>query len=119
MEKELNINVFEFLGTDYPQGRSAEDGSPSAETLRRHILDNWDKYERINILFDVIVKMTRIFVDEAFAKLLEERGLDDFNQKVYFPDAKEAITQELNGALKLRLKIISAQREREKDELSL
>jgi len=38
---------------------------------------------------------------------------------LYFPDAKEAITKELNQAIKLRMKIISARQEREKDELSL
>ncbi len=119
MESELTISVYKFLGTDYPQGRSSEDGSPSAETLRNHILDNWDKYEKLNVSLDSIVKMTRTFVDEAFAKIMETRSLEEFNNKVYFPDAKEAMVKELNNAVKLRLKIISSKKERERDELSI
>ena len=119
MEDELVVNIKEFLGTDYPQGRTSDDGSPSAETLRRHIMDNWDKYQKITISFDAIVKMTRTFVDEAFAKILEDRTMDEFNEKLFFPDAQEPQVRALNVALKLRMKIISTQREREKDELSL
>ena len=119
MEDELVINVKEFLGTDYPQGRTSEDGSPSAETLRQHIVANWDKYRKISISLESIVKMTRTFVDEAFAKIMEDHTVEEFNEKIFFPDAKEAQVQELNQAFKLRLKIISTQREREKDELSL
>ncbi len=119
MEDELVVNVKEFLGTDYPQGRTSEDGAPSAETLRQYILDNWDNYRKISISLESIVKMTRTFVDEAFAKLLEKCTLEEFNEKIYFPDAKEAQVQELNQAFKLRLKIINTQREREKDELSI
>ena len=121
MEKELNVNVAKFMETDYPQGRRADEGTPSGETIRQHILDSWDKYERINILFEGIVKMTRTFVDEAFAKLLAERSMEEFNQRIYLPDAKESVVQELNAAIKIRMKIISSEREREKekDELGL
>lgn len=119
MEDELVINVKEYMGTDFPQGRTSEDGSPSAETLRLYILDSWEKYRKISISLDSIAKMTRTFVDEAFAKILESCTLEEFNDKIYFPDAKEPQVEELNSAFKLRLKIISTQREREKDELSL
>jgi len=119
MEDELLINVKEYLGTDYPQGRTSEDGSPSAETLRLHILENLKKYRKITISLESIVKMTRTFVDEAFAKILEECTLEEFNEKIFFPDAKEPQVQELNQAFKLRLKIIATQRERNKDELGL
>ena len=119
MEDELVINLKEFLETDYPQGRTSEGGSPSAETLRLHVMENWDKYRKIIISLDAIVKMTRTFVDEAFAKILEDHTLEEFNEKIFFPDAQEAQVQALNQALKLRMKIISTRREREKDELSL
>jgi len=119
MSKEMTISVFEYIGDTVPHGRTSEDGGPSAEGLRNQILDNWDQYDKINISFDNIAKMTRTFVDEAFAKLLETRTLDEFNTRLYFPDAREAITKELNQAIKLRMKIISARQEREKDELSL
>ena len=119
MENELNVNLAKFMETDYPQGRTADEGTPSGETFRQHILDNWDKYEKINILFEGIVKMTRTFVDEAFAKLLEERTMEEFNQRIYLPDAKEAYVQELNAAIKIRMKIIASKREREKEEAEL
>ena len=119
MEKELTVKLMEFMETDYPQGRTADEGTPSGETFRQHILDNWDKYEKINILFEGIVKMTRTFVDEAFARLLEERSLEEFNQRIHFPDAKEMNVQELNSAIKIRMKIISTKKEREKDALGL
>ena len=119
MEKELSVNLAEFMGTDFPQGRTADEGTPSGETFRQHILDSWDKYERINILFEGIVKMTRTFVEESFAKLLEERTLEEFNKKIYLPDAKEAYVMELNAAIKIRMKIIASKREREKEEDAL
>ena len=63
--------------------------------------------------------MTRTFMDEAFAKLMEERSMEEFNKRIYLPDAKESFVQELNAAIKIRMKIISAQREREKEEDAL
>jgi hypothetical protein len=121
MEDELIVSVYKFMGNDLLAGRTSDDGSPSAETLRKHILDNWDKYERISISLDSVVQMTRPFQDEAFAKLLEDYPLDEFNQKIHFPDAQEKVVKELNNALKIRLKIIQSQRdkEKEKDELGL
>jgi len=121
MENELLVNVFKFMGNDMLSGRTSEDGSPSAESLRKHILGNWDRYERISILLDNVVQMTRPFIDEAFAKLLEEHSLDEFNQKIHLPDAKESIVKDLNNAFKIRLKIIQSQKEKEGkgDELGL
>ncbi len=121
MENELIVNVYKFMGNDMLSGRTSDDGSPSAESLRKHILANWDKYDRISILLDNIVQMTRPFLDEAFAKLLEERSLDEFNQKIHLPDAKENLVKDLNNAFKIRMKIIQSQREKEKegDELGL
>ncbi len=121
MENELIVSVYKFIGNDLLSGRTSDDGSPSAETLRKHILDNWDKYERISISLDSVVQMTRPFQDEAFAKLLEDHPLDEFNQKIHFPDAQEKVVKELNNAFKIRLKIIQSQRdkEKEKDELGL
>lgn len=117
MEDELNVNIYKFMGEDMLVGRTAEEGAPSAETLRQHILDNWDKYEKISITFDSVVKMTRTFLDEALAKILEERSLEEFNQKIHFPDAKEQFVKEMNEAFKLRLKIIASKKEREQDSL--
>ena len=121
MENELIVNVYKFMGNDMLSGRTSDDGSPSAESLRKHILANWDKYDRISILLDNIVQMTRPFLDEAFAKLLEDRSLDEFNQKIHLPDAKENLVKDLNNAFKIRMKIIQSQREKEKekDELGL
>ena len=121
MENELIVSVYKFMGTDLLSGRTSEDGSPSAESLKKHILDNWDKYERISLLLDSVVQMTRPFLDEAFAKLLEDHSLNDFNQKIHFPDAKENIVKDLNTAFKVRLKIIQSKRDKEKesDELGL
>ena len=122
MENELIINVYKFMGTDMLSGRTSENESPSAESLRKHVQDNWDKYERISILLDNVVQMTRPFQDEAFAKLLEGHSLDEFNQKIHFPDAKENTVKELNTAFKIRQKIIQSKKEREgekEDELGL
>jgi len=119
MENELIVSVYKFMGNDLLSGRTSEDGSPSAETLRKHILDNWDKYERISISLDSVMQMTKPFQDEAFAKLLEDHPLDEFNQKIHFPDAKENVVKDLNTALKIRIKIIESQRDKEKDELGL
>ena len=116
MENELIVNVYKFMENDMLSGRTSDDGSPSAESLRKHILANWDKYERISVLLDNIVQMTRPFLDEAFAKLLEERSLDEFNQKIHLPDAKENLVKDLNNAFKIRMKIIQSQKEREKEE---
>ncbi len=119
MENELIVSVFKFIVNDLLSGRTSDDGSPSAETLRKHILDNWDKYERISISLDSVVQMTRPFQDEAFAKLLEDHPLDEFNQKIHFPDAQEKVVKELNNAFKIRLKIHQSQMDKEKDELGL
>ncbi len=119
MENELIVNVRKFMGNDMLSGRSSDDGSPSAESLRRHIMDNWDQYERISISLDNVVQMTRPFQDEAFAKLLEVHPLEEFNGKIYFPDAKESTVKDLNNSFKVRLKIIQSQKESEKDEFGL
>lgn len=113
MEQEFKIDVYSIMGTSTPAGRTSEEGEPAGDTIRRLILDNWEKYEKIVILFEGIAKMSRPFVDEAFAKVLEERTLNEFNSKLYFPDAKADIVKDLNAAMKLRIKIIQAARERE------
>ena len=77
------------------------------------LLENWDKYEKLSIYFEGVVQMTRPFVDEAFAKVLETHSLDEFNQKLHFPDSNDRIVKSLNEAIKLRLKIIKTQKERE------
>jgi len=122
MENELIVDVYKFMGNDLLSGRTSDDGSPSAESLRKHVLENWDKYERISILLDNVTQMTRPFLDEAFAKLLEDHPLEEFNQKIHLPDAKEDIVKNLNTAFKIRQKIIQSQKEREGekgDELGL
>jgi hypothetical protein len=122
MENELIVNVYKFMGNDLLSGRTSDDGSPSAESLRKHVLDNWDKYERISILLDNVTQMTRPFMDEAFAKLLEDYPLEEFNQKIHLPDAKENVVKDLNTAFKIRQKIIQSKKEREGekgDELGL
>jgi len=113
MESEFKIDVYSIMGTSTPAGRTSEEGEPAGDTIRRLILDNWEKHEKIVILFEGIAKMSRPFVDEAFAKVLEERTLNEFNSKLYFPDAKADIVKDLNAAMKLRIKIIQAARERE------
>ena len=113
MESEFKIGMFKILKTSTPHGRTTEEGELGGDTIRELILENWDQYEKINIYFDGIVKMTRPFVDEAFAKVLESKSLDDFNQKLYFPDASDNIVRDLTQAIKLRMKIIRSQRERE------
>ena len=123
MENELIVNVFKFMGDDLLSGRTSDDGSPSAESLRQHVLENWDNYERISISLDNVTQMTRPFMDEAFAKLLEDHSLDEFNQKIHLPDAKENTVKDLNTAFKIRQKIIQSKREKEEegrgDELGL
>ena len=119
MEKELNVSLYEFMGVDRLSGRTSDDGSPSAESFRKYILENWDKYERVSILFDSVVEMTRPFLDEAFSKLLEEHSLEDFNRKIFFPDAREDIVKSLNDAFKIRMKIIKSKRDKEADEFGL
>jgi hypothetical protein len=56
--------------------------------------------------------MTRPFVDEAFAKVLETHSVDEFNQRLHFPDSNDRIVKSLSDAMKLRLKIIKMHQER-------
>ena len=113
MESEFKINIYKIMGTSTPAGRTSDEGEPAGDTIKNLILENWDKYEKISIYFDGVVQMTRPFVDEAFAKVLETRSLDEFNQKLHFPDSNDRIVKSLNDAIKLRLKIIKIQKERE------
>tara|TARA_B100001123_G_C14658577_1_gene768609 strand:+ start:81 stop:431 length:351 start_codon:yes stop_codon:yes gene_type:complete len=112
MEDEYKINIYKTMGTSTPAGRTSEDGEPAGDTIKNLILENWDNYEKISVYFEGVVQMTRPFVDEAFAKLLEVHSLDEFNQKLYFPDSNDRIVKSLNDAIKLRLKIIKTQEER-------
>ena len=116
MESEFKINVYEIMGTSTPAGRTSEDGEPAGDTIRKLMVENWDKHEKILVYFEGGVQMTRPFVDEAFAKLLEVYTLDQFNQKLHFPDANDRIVKSLNDAIKLRMKIIQTQREREEQQ---
>ncbi|GJL79417.1 MAG: hypothetical protein NPINA01_24060 [Nitrospinaceae bacterium] len=113
MESEFSIKIFDIMQTSTPSGRTSEDGSPAGDTILNLICDNWDKYEKINVYFEGIAQMSRPFIDEAFAKILETHTLDEFNSKLYFPDASDKIVQALSGAIKLRIKIIKAAKERE------
>ena len=113
MESEFSIKMFDILQTSTPSGRTSEDGSPGGDTILNLIRENWDHYEKINIYFEGIAQMTRPFIDEAFAKVLENHSLDEFNSKLYFPDAGDKIVKALNEAIKLRLKIIKSARERQ------
>ncbi len=113
MEKEFDIHVYGIMQTSVPAGRHEEDGVPAGDTIRKLILDHWDTHEKINVFFEGIAKMTRPFIDEAFAKILETRTLDEFNSRLHFPDASDHIVKALNEAVKLRLKIIKAAKERE------
>ena len=113
MEQEFKLSVFEVMQDPTPSGRTSEDGSPAGDTIQKLILDNWDKYEKVSIYFDGVVQMTRPFCDEAFAKVLEERTLEEFNEKLHFPDANDRILKQLNDALKIRMKIIKSKQERE------
>ena len=113
MEDEFKIDVYKIMGTSTPAGRASEDGEPAGDTIKNLLLENWDKYEKLSIYFEGVVQMTRPFVDEAFAKVLETRSLDEFNQKLHFPDSNDRIVKSLNDAIKLRLKIIKTQKERE------
>jgi hypothetical protein len=113
MESEYKLNLFNIMQTSTPSGRTSEDGEPAGDTILGLICDNWDKYEKITVLFEGIAEMTRPFMDEAFGKILETHSLDDFNKKLHFPDASDQIVKALNGAIKLRMKIISAAKERE------
>ena len=116
MESEFKINLYEIMGTSTPAGRTSEDGEPAGDTSRKLMVENWDKPEKILVYFEGVVQMTRPFVDEAFAKLLEVQTLDQFNQKLHFPDANDRIVKSLNDAIKLRMKIIQTQREREEQQ---
>tara|TARA_B100000686_G_scaffold346032_1_gene431730 strand:+ start:1643 stop:1987 length:345 start_codon:yes stop_codon:yes gene_type:complete len=112
MEDELKVNVFEFVKDPLPEGRTSDDGK-GADDLRAYLLDNWEKYQKIVVSFDGIVKMSRVFIDEAFAKILDEYTVEEFNRRMYFPDAKEGTLKAMNAAFKLRMKITKAARERE------
>jgi hypothetical protein len=113
MESEFKINIFNIMQTSTPSGRTSEDGSPAGDTILNLINDNWDKYEKIIVYFEGIAQMTRPFLDEGFGKVLEKHTLDEFNAKLHFPDASDQIVKALNGAIKLRIKIIKAAKERE------
>ena len=113
MEDEFKIDVYKIMGTSTPAGRTSEDGEPAGDTIKSLILENWEKYEKLSIYFEGVVQMTKPFVDEAFGKVLETHSLDEFNQKLHFPDSNDRIVKSLNDAIKLRLKIIKTQKERE------
>ena len=113
MEHEYKLSIFEIMQNPTPSGRTSEDGAPAGDTIRNLISDNWDKYEKVSVYFDGVVQMTRTFCDEAFAKILEERTLEEFNEKLHFPDANDRILKQLNDALKIRMKIIKSKKERE------
>ena len=113
MEDEFKIDVYKIMGTSTPAGRTSEDGEPAGDTIKSLILENWDKYEKLSIYFEGVVQMTKPFVDEAFGKVLETHSLDEFNQKLHFPDSNDRIVKSLNDAIKLRLKIIKMHKERE------
>lgn len=114
MESEFQIKLFDIVKTSTPSGRTSdEDDLPGGDAILKIILENWDQYEKINIYFEGIAQMTRPFIDEAFAKILESHSLDEFNSKLYFPDASDKIVQALSGAVKLRLKIIKSAKERQ------
>ena len=113
MEAEFRIDIFGIMKTSTPFGRTSESGEPAGDTILKLILDNWDKYEKIVVYFEGIARMTRPFMDEAFGKIMETKNLDQFNQKLYFPDASDLIVKDLNQAVKLRIKIIKAQKDRE------
>ena len=113
MEDEFKIDVYEIMDTSTPAGRTSEDGQPAGDTIQNLILENWDKYKKLSIYLEGVVQMTRPFVDEAFAKVLETHSLDEFNQKLHFPDSNDRIVKSLNEAIKLRLKIIKMHKERE------
>ncbi len=113
MEEEFTINILEIMGNSVPSGRHSENGEPAGDTVRTLIEDNWDSHEKIVVLFEGIAKMTRPFADEAFARLLEKYNLEEFNNKIFFPDASDLIVKDLNAAFKLRLKIIQSQKDRE------
>ena len=116
MDQDFEISVIAITKTSTPFGRTNDDGT-GGDTIRNLISENWDKYEKINILFDGIAQMTRGFIDEAFSKVLEDHPLEEFNNKIYFPDAKESIVKALNESLKLRMKIIKSKKEKEQDAL--
>ena len=86
MEDEFKIDVYKIMGSSTPAGRHSEDGEPAGDTIKSLILENWDKYEKLSIYFEGVVQMTKPFVDEAFGKVLETHSLDEFNQKLHFPD---------------------------------
>jgi len=111
MEQDIEISVFEITGTSTPYGRSNDDGT-GGDAVRKIITESWDKCERINIIFDGIAQMTRGFIDEAFSRVLEDHSLEEFNNKIFFPDAKESIVKALNASFKLRMKIIKSDKEK-------
>ena len=113
MESEFKVYMYEILKIQAPFGRTSSDGCLGGDTIRKLMEDNWNTHEKISVFFDGIVKMTRPFVDEAFARLLETHTLEEFNKKVHFPDANDSTVKALNDAFKLRLKTIRAQKERE------
>ena len=111
MGQDIDISVFAITGTSTPYGRSNDDGTGGDE-VRKQIDESWAKYDKINIIFDGIAQMTRGFIDEAFSRVLEDHSLEDFNNKIFFPDAKESIVKALNESFKLRLKIIKVNKEK-------
>ena len=113
MEPEFKLSIYEIMQNSVPSGRTSEDGSPAGDTIRKLILDNWDKYEKVSVYFDGIVQMTRPFCDEAFGKILEQHSLEEFNDKIHFPDSNDRIVNQLNTAIKIRMKIIKSKKERE------
>ena len=111
MEQDFEISVYQITGTSTPFGRSNDDGT-GGDAVRKLIAENWDKYEKINVIFEGIAQMTRGFIDEAFSRVLEDHSLEDFNNKIFFPDAKESIVKALNASFKLRMKIIKVNKEK-------
>ena len=76
---------------------------PQGEKVRLDILNDWDCADRIVVVFDEGLRATISFMDEAFAKLLDEHNWEDFTTKLRFESLSAYNKQLLTKTLRNRL----------------
>ena len=62
---------------------------PQGRRVRLFMLKNWSDVDQFTVMFEKGLRATISFMDEAFAKLLDDYTLDEFAKKVKFDNLSE------------------------------
>ncbi len=69
--------------------------------------------KKVSVYFDGVMQMTRPFCDEAFGKIMEEHSLEEFNDKIHFPDSNDRIVKTIKRCNQNQDENHQSQKERE------